>query len=419
MSQVIQVRGVSKQFEIGLREPYGTLRDSLARTAGSLKRRFRGGSGTGKNTIWALNDVSFTVRDGELLGIIGRNGSGKSTLLKILSRITEPTRGYALIAGRVGSLLEVGTGFHPELTGRENVFVNGAILGMRRKEIDAQFDAIVAFAQVETFIDTPVKHYSSGMHLRLAFAVAAHLQPNILLVDEVLAVGDAEFQRRCLGKMQEVSRQGRTVILVSHQMNQIRRLCDTCLWLDKGTVQFAGDAREAIRRYEHAVTSSGESLHSGTHFTRWELSGGQHTVRDTSRPINIRAHVRLDEPIVNGHYGVGLLDDQDTIVAGWAFEPIKLAAGRHVLDVTLPQLPLKPGSYRVTFALFNGGNNLSGGVLIEKWHAAPLLTLDVVPVAHPQDAWAGFLNIPATLTNTDAVELTRSEPQVAIASARR
>src|SRR5262249_45663258 len=173
--------------------------------------------------LWALHDVSFEVEDGEVLGIIGRNGSGKSTLLKILSRITEPTAGTAQGTGRVGSLLEGGTGFHPELTGRENVFVNGAILGMTGREIAAKFDEIVAFAGVSRFIDTPVKHYSSGMQMRLAFAVAAHLQPNILLVDEVLAVGDADFQRRCLGKMKDVTREGRTILLVSHQMNQIRR----------------------------------------------------------------------------------------------------------------------------------------------------------------------------------------------------
>src|SRR6185436_16930178 len=225
MLPIIKVENLSKQYRIGAhREPYGSLRESLARAAKAPFKRLRNGQPK-HNTIWALKDVSFEVLPGEVIGIIGRNGAGKTTLLKILSRITEPTTGRARVRGRVGSLLEVGTGFHPELSGRENVFVNGAILGMTRREIAAKFDEIVAFSGVERFIDTPVKHYSSGMQMRLAFAVAAHLEPHILLVDEVLAVGDAAFQQKCLGKMQEVHRRGRTVLLVSHQMNQLRRLC--------------------------------------------------------------------------------------------------------------------------------------------------------------------------------------------------
>src|SRR5581483_11262000 len=221
-SLAVRAEGLAKRYDLGRIEPYGALRDSIARAVRApvaLIRRTRGApSDAPARVVWALRDVSFEIGHGEVVGVIGRNGSGKSTLLKILSRVTEPTSGRAEIRGRVGSLLEVGTGFHPELTGRENVFVNGAMLGMKRREIRRKFDEIVAFAGVEPFIDTPVKHYSGGMQMRLAFAVAAHLEPDILLVDEVLAVGDLEFQRRCLGKMQDVSRAGRTVLLVSHQL---------------------------------------------------------------------------------------------------------------------------------------------------------------------------------------------------------
>jgi lipopolysaccharide transport system ATP-binding protein len=347
--------------------------------------------------MWALRDVDFEVSDGEILGIIGRNGSGKSTLLKILSRITEPTTGSAEVHGRVGSLLEVGTGFHPELTGRENVYVNGAILGMRRTEIARKFDEIVAFAEVEPFIDTPVKHYSSGMHTRLAFAVAAHLEPEILIVDEVLAVGDIEFQRRCLGKMRDVSQAGRTVILVSHQMGQIRRLCRTGLWLDRGVIRHFGDVGTAISRYEAAMLSGGDDA-SGECFSRWSLGDGSHVLRQCDQPVTLRVSVTLGDPIVAGHFGVGVIDEQDAVVAGWAFEPLTLPTGRHTLEITVPMLPIRPGTYRLSFALFNRGNNLTGGRLVEKWTATPPLSLDVPPLGHPQDQWAGVLNLPATLS---------------------
>src|SRR5437016_4097867 len=228
----IEVQGLSKRYRIGGRPvPYRTLRDTMVDRLTAPWRRVRSLTGgrespsRANETFWALRDVSFEVAPGEVVGIIGRNGAGKSTLLKILSRITEPTDGFATINGRVGSLLEVGTGFHGELTGHENVYLSGAILGMTKKEIDRKFDEIVAFAEVEHFVDTPVKHYSSGMYLRLAFAVAAHLEPEILLVDEVLAVGDITFQRKCIGKMGDVARQGRTILFVSHNIAAVGRLC--------------------------------------------------------------------------------------------------------------------------------------------------------------------------------------------------
>jgi lipopolysaccharide transport system ATP-binding protein len=245
MKPIVRVEGLSKRYRLGARAGHDTLRDSLV---GALKSPLRRGRRAGE-TLWALRDVSFEVAPGEVVGIVGRNGAGKSTLLKILSRITEPTSGRVELYGRIGSLLEVGTGFHPELTGRENIFLNGAILGMRRREIAAKFDEIVAFAEIERFIDTPVKRYSSGMYTRLAFAVAAHLEPEILLVDEVLAVGDAAFQKKCLGKMGEVAREGRTVLFVSHNMTAVNQLCSRAVLLAGGRLALEGPTPEVVAEY--------------------------------------------------------------------------------------------------------------------------------------------------------------------------
>ncbi|MBN1147313.1 MAG: ABC transporter ATP-binding protein [Anaerolineales bacterium] len=249
----IRVDRLSKRYRIGqgARAPYKTLRESLVGLLAAPVNRLRSKTQArdGEDHIWALKDVSFEVNHGEVVGIIGRNGAGKSTLLKILSRITEPTGGSVDLYGRVGSLLEVGTGFHPELTGRENIYLNGAILGMRRAEIERKFDEIVAFAEVEKFIDTPVKFYSSGMYVRLAFAVAAHLEPEILLVDEVLAVGDAAFQKKCLGKMGDVAKEGRTVLFVSHNMTAIRNLCERVIWLHEGQIRQKGSTIETTEAY--------------------------------------------------------------------------------------------------------------------------------------------------------------------------
>jgi lipopolysaccharide transport system ATP-binding protein len=264
---VIRAEGLGKKYVIGHaaeRESYSTLRDVIARNARTLQRStidlLRGRpmvAGDELEEFWALRDVNFEVRRGDVLGIIGRNGAGKSTLLKILSRITEPTEGRVTVNGRVASLLEVGTGFHPELTGRENVYLNGAILGMSRAEIRLKFDEIVTFAEVERFLDTPVKRYSSGMYVRLAFAVAAHLEPEILIIDEVLAVGDAEFQKKCLGKIGEVSQKdGRTVIFVSHNMGAVLSLCPRALWMSAGKVRSIGDTASVCTAYLGAGGSS-------------------------------------------------------------------------------------------------------------------------------------------------------------------
>src|SRR6266446_4383404 len=272
---VIQAEGLSKLYRRGLQVDDGlrhSLEAFLRSPVASLRRKK-------EETFWALRDVSLEIREGEVLGLIGRNGAGKTTLLKVLSRITRPTSGWAEIHGRVGSLLEVGTGFHPELTGHENTFLSGAILGMTRREIIRKFDEIVVFAELEKFIDTPVKHYSSGMYVRLAFAVAAHLEPEILLVDEVLAVGDINFQKKCLGKMGDVARAGRTVVLVSHQLNQIRRLCHRVVWIDDGSVRQNGPTHEVVSAYESAMLSGDSSVPSRDRtsdtkgrFLKWEIA---------------------------------------------------------------------------------------------------------------------------------------------------
>jgi lipopolysaccharide transport system ATP-binding protein len=305
MATAIVAQGLSKQYRIGeLQAGYGTLRDSMARAA----RRLAGGLQHHHHyqEIWALRDVSFDVPEGQVLGVVGRNGAGKSTLLKLLTRITTPTEGRAEIRGRVGSLLEVGTGFHPELTGRENVFLNGAVLGMRRREIQRKFPEIVEFAGVERFIDTPVKRYSSGMYVRLAFAVAAHLEPEILLVDEVLAVGDAEFQRRCLGRMQDFGSSGRTVVFVSHNMQAVARLCHRTMLLDEGQIVRDGPSPETVAYYL-------QSGHGTGSYREWpELSAGNDIARlrwvrvvqddatvetaDVRRPIGIEVAFRVLGP---------------------------------------------------------------------------------------------------------------------------
>lgn len=278
---VIQIEGLGKLYHIGASQAcYRTCREAIIESLAAPWRLARRTLGSGihlappsaNSIIWALKDVNLEVQQGDILGIIGRNGAGKSTLLKILSRITEPTSGRVKLQGRVGSLLEVGTGFHPELTGRENIFLNGAILGMSRWEIQSKFEEIVEFAEIGKFIDTPLKRYSTGMGTRLAFAVAAHLEPEILLVDEVLAVGDMGFRKKCLGKMKDVSQEGRTVLFVSHEMNAIRRLCSKAVWLDHGRVETVGGVQEVVRNYENSFIGA-----DGNRVTRVERTTPPHS----------------------------------------------------------------------------------------------------------------------------------------------
>ncbi|MFZ6026497.1 MAG: ABC transporter ATP-binding protein [Chloroflexota bacterium] len=321
---VIRVENLSKRYRIGLApQKYQTLSENITNALGAplrAIRRMQAPAADAADTVWALRDVSFDVRQGQVLGIIGRNGAGKSTLLKVLSRITEPTGGQVTLRGRVGSLLEVGTGFHPELTGRENIYLNGAILGMRRAEIDRKFDEIVEFSEVGQFIDTPVKRYSSGMYLRLAFAVAAHLEPEILVVDEVLAVGDAEFQKKCIGKMSDVAQQGRTVLFVSHNMSAILRLTEETIVIDKGRLALRAATPQAVDYYMAAgFDRMGERLWTGDEVSAdcapfrplaLRVRNAQGAAVDTLRSteaITIEVEYRLDSAITGLRVGIYLL----------------------------------------------------------------------------------------------------------------
>jgi lipopolysaccharide transport system ATP-binding protein len=368
----IRVEDLGKRYRIGTApERYKTLRDAIvAGVNAPIKQLRRSSSLTAASkeasTIWALRDITFEVHQGKVLGIVGRNGAGKSTLLKILSRVTEPTEGSAEIHGRVGSLLEVGTGFHPELTGRENIYLNGAILGMKRIEIDRKFDEIVSFSEVEQFIDTPVKRYSSGMYLRLAFAVAAHLEPEILVVDEVLAVGDAEFQRKCMGKMSDVAQAGRTVLFVSHNMSAVLRLTEETMVLDKGHLVYRAPTPQAVDYYmEAGFTGAGERIWTSDEipaeaapFTplALRLRDKNGRVIDTLRsiePFTIEIEYRLEQSITGLRVGVYLL----TMRGEYVFTSFDLddpkqfeqlgarQAGHYISRCTIPANTLNEGRY--------------------------------------------------------------------------
>ena len=339
MAIAVTTEGLSKRYRIGeLQSAYGTLRDSL--TTGT-RRLIRLEHRPHYEEIWAVKDVSFELREGAALGIIGRNGAGKSTLLRILTRITTPTSGRATIRGRVGSLLEVGTGFHPELTGAENVYLNGAVLGMKRKEIARKFGDIVEFAGVERFIDTPVKRYSSGMSVRLAFAVAAHLEPEVLLVDEVLAVGDAEFQRRCLGRMEDMSQSGRTVIFVSHQLQALAQLCDRAIQLEKGEIVNDGPAPDVVARYLQSVGGSGSSRS----WPDLETAPGEHNVKLRSIRVVSEAGAVVDSVDVR--------------------EPVGIEIGFTIRDTKLPVFPKIKVLDRQGNVAFNAMDTQ------ERWREAP------------------------------------------------
>lgn len=369
MQNAISVESLGKRYEInqGGREAYSTLRDALAN-----RIRLRPRESGETTSFWALQDVTFDVKQGDVIGIVGRNGAGKSTLLKLLSRITEPTTGRIRIRGRVASLLEVGTGFHPELTGRENIFLNGAILGMSRREIVARFDEIVDFAEVEQFLDTPVKRYSSGMYVRLAFAVAANLDPEVLIVDEVLAVGDSQFQRKCLGKMRDFSTsEGRTVLFVSHNMASVRALCTSALWLDHGRVRMIAPTLDVIRGYLESSMQAAEGVQSlemirrmpgqGDRLiiTRVTLNDGESVLH--GQPLKIRIDYRLRETTGDVAFGIGFSSPEGvrmmSIDSDLADEPRNLPE-QHEGSVTmsLPDLRLQPGRYALDIAARSGAN---------------------------------------------------------------
>lgn len=394
----IHASTLGKRYRVArVRAEYRTLRDTLANRAVEVVRGF-GSGGRGRppaqstDFIWALQDVSLEVQRGEVIGIIGSNGAGKSTLLKILSRVTKPTTGWVKLHGRVGSLLEVGTGFHPELTGRENIYLNGAILGMKRSEIQRKFSQIVEFAEVEKFIDTPVKRYSSGMYLRLAFAVAAHLEPEILLVDEVLAVGDANFQRKCLGKMEDVAKEGRTVLFVSHNLDAIQRLCPRSLLIDHGRVIAQGDSANVVSRYLSCGNNRSEP-------NTWIDVSSARRKRGTgdARFIAVR-YSSLSEAVAFQPYPGGALEfvlaisstsprsveslavllstrtgtkliNADTMSQGAS---VRLREGRNIVRLRIEQVHLNPGAYVVGLWL-----SRSPGVILDQVQSA--FEINLVP----------------------------------------
>jgi lipopolysaccharide transport system ATP-binding protein len=371
---VIQARGLGKKYVIRHNAPagaYATLRDTLVAAVRSLPQRLlgRGATSATREEFWALQDVSFDVPVGDVVGVIGRNGAGKSTLLKILSRITAPTTGRVVLDGRVASLLEVGTGFHPELTGRENVFLNGAILGMSREEIRRKFDEIVAFAGVERFLDTPVKRYSSGMYVRLAFAVAAHLEPEVLLVDEVLAVGDTAFQKKCLAKVRNVSRSGRTIFFVSHNIGSVLEICTSAILLDEGRLVARGAVRDVVAQYYNALNDGGGGLSVGSFhgplretvvFERLfvnDVPAGGNCLVSPGAGVTLRVEGRAvaDVPDYRNTFslfreGTRLLTMHDVAA------PERLPAGPFEVTFELPPFLLRPGEYAVAL----GGRRVSG-----------------------------------------------------------
>jgi len=407
-SVVIQGEGLGKRYHRHVLQTSPLLRDDLARFLKSPLSFFRRPT---EEAFWALRDASLEVREGEVLGLIGRNGAGKTTLLKILSRITRPTTGWAEIRGRVRSLLEVGTGFQGELTGRENTYLSGSILGMGKREIDRKFDEIVAFAEIDKFIDTPVKHYSSGMYVRLAFAVAAHLEPEILLVDEVLAVGDVNFQKKCLGKMGDVALAGRTVVLVSHQLNQIRRLAHRVVWVDDGKIRRDGSTHEVVSAYESAmarVESNNQSPHRGPgskgRFLKWEIaephSEDSHTLTKLT-PITIRFSVETTVQLRKAVHGIALFNCDRQLIWGWATGEMDISAGQHDFHYTFPMLPLRPGPYKWLVSLYNDREE------VDVWDCLPELVVATEIHQHQFDNWNGVLNIPSQFSVLTKVERLR------------
>jgi lipopolysaccharide transport system ATP-binding protein len=361
----VRAQSLSKRFAmVDARHRHDTLRDQVTE---GLKGLFRERKPQPRQTFWALRDVCFEVMKGDVVGIIGRNGAGKSTLLKVLSRITEPTSGVAEIYGRVGSLLEVGTGFDRELSGRDNIYLSGAILGMKKREIDRKFDEIVAFAEVERFLETPVKRFSSGMYLRLAFAVAAHLEPEILVLDEVLAVGDAQFQRRCLGKMEEVAGKGRTVLFVSHNMAAIARFCNTCIWMDQGTVRETGDPETVVAKYlSTGIDETGEVLFAddgtapGSEYARLlavrirNRQGEITSAPDSREPMLLEIEYRLLRNAPGLRLGVTLIGCEGSVLLSTKDldslpeREIPRTAGRYVSRCEIPGHFLNYGQYFLT-----------------------------------------------------------------------
>ena len=401
----IRVEGLWKQYLIGDRERSGeSFREAVARSL-FVPFRWIGATQNGSQqarAFWALQDVSFTVEPGEIVGVIGRNGAGKTTLLKVLSKITAPTRGRVEVLGRLGSLLEVGTGFHPDLTGRENIYINGSILGMRRADIRRKFDEIVAFAEVEQFLDTPVKRYSTGMGVRLAFSIAAHLEPDILLVDEVLAVGDMRFQRKCLGKMDEVSREGRTVLFVSHNLGAISKLCRRGLMLNDGQVAWYGEVKDAIHAYMRLFSGAeqlSEGDFSGPLRDKIEFKGisiNGERIMDAlqispSDPITIKVWGEAKGDLPPYRTTITVFKDGQAVVSRHdSVEPETLPKGRFESEVIIPPYFLSPGQYAVRF----GGCTPETGAWIWSTEHAWFSIVEEWSKEYDTLSWMGLVNLP-------------------------
>lgn len=366
MSSIITVDHLSKEYQLSEGKPYYTLRDNLTQALHDPLQLFKKESA---DTFWALKDLNFNVEEGEILGVLGNNGAGKSTLLKVLSRITPPTQGEIMIKGRLGSLLEVGTGFHPELSGRENIFLNGAILGMSRLEVQEQFDTIVEFAEVEKFLDTPMKHYSSGMYMRLAFAVAAHLQSEIILVDEVLAVGDIEFQKKCLGKMGDIAKQGRTILFVSHNMGSVQQLCSRCIVMNKGELIYSGKTHQAIGKYlqQNQAHSAQGNLKDRVRPREVNLlaklekievqSNGQKmdSTIDSTQPLSVELTFKAQQPIKTGLY-IAIKDENRRPILFFSSGHLRgkeysFTAGKHTVVCQIDATRLASGRYSLDCGL--------------------------------------------------------------------
>ena len=420
MSSAITVQNLGKKYILRHqpgrgRHRYVALRDVLANRFKGLFKSEPGDSET-REEFWALKNVSFEIEQGEAVGIIGRNGAGKSTLLKLLSRITEPSTGQIELEGRVASLLEVGTGFHPELTGRENIFLNGAVLGMTRAEIKRKFDEIVAFAEVEKFLDTPVKHYSSGMYMRLAFGVAAHLEPEILVVDEVLAVGDAAFQKKCLGKMQDVSRtQGRTVLFVSHNMDAITRLCTKCFYLVKGELKMTGTPRDVIKAYaEHAKQISGE-IDLTQMPRRFEGNGAARLLRlrslqngsiaawcyEYGSPVEFALEFSVEKLIEEPEVGYAIFSLAGTeLIGATTYQEHalnRLEPGNYQIKVTIPDASLNPGTYVLALGIATSGRSAD--------HILEAAQIEIIPSKISIDK--GLHKVWAAMTPRTVFEINR------------
>jgi lipopolysaccharide transport system ATP-binding protein len=412
MSVVIEANNISKRFFLGERNQRTFFEDVSAKVVRGVRRLVRGQPGAehqSSRDFWALKEISFQISQGQTLAIIGENGAGKSTLLKILSRITQPTTGTVKVYGRLASLLEVGTGFHPEFSGRDNIFLNGAMLGLSRKEVRKRFDRIVDFSGLEKFIDVPVKNYSSGMYVRLAFSVAAHLNPEIVILDEVLAVGDTVFQKKCFDRMEEIIDEGHAAILVSHGMAHIRRMCQICLWLKNGRIQMFGPTHEVASCYEKATThevvahyeKQTTQHHEPTHpgpvavLMQWsaqsKAASTPHSIVASQAKVTFRFEIELTAVISHGRISVSVADAQGLILFTQQDELTRITRGTFWATLELPFLPLKPGEYIVSCTIFEADHPIAF------LRATPELTV-LDDQSLTQSAYHGVLNLPARLS---------------------